>query len=301
MDKHRFLEAIRNGAVNPWPVYPGGKESSSPDYTSAAIQQGLASKEVTNMQTWANRPQINTPWGQQTWQSQATTDPATGQPVTSWQTDINLTPEQQQALDAQQRIGAGRSAGAETLLGQATQAFQTPFRWGAMPGVPGSVGEAQQGAYGKLSAMLQPGRMQQEESLKTRLSNMGLHEGSEAWNREHARLADQFATQDKQMLAQAMAEGRSDVTTQGMLRKEAVAEEAMRRGMTLNELNALLTGTQVGYPQGMAGAPNATAAAAQPTQYLSAANMAGQNQDQGSDWGSAIGGIASLAGTAMTF
>jgi len=288
-------------------------KGSTPDYTGAAMQQALASKEATNIQTWANRPQINTPWGQQTWQSQATVDPATGQPVTSWQTDINLTPEQQSALDAQMRIGAGKSAGAETLVGQAVQNFQTPMNWNAIPGRaaalrPQDYASEQQRAYGIMSQMLQPGRQQEQAALETKLANMGLPRGSQAWEREMASMRDRFSQQDKSMMAQALAEGRLNVGGQfGMQqqaaefaekqRQAAIGEEAQRRGMTLNELNALLTGSQVSMPQ----MPSFSQATKSETpQLLQAAQMQGQaNESGGMDWGSLIGTAAKVGGMAM--
>jgi hypothetical protein len=84
------------------------------------------------------------------------------------------------------------------------------------------------------------------------------------------------------------------------MRQQAIAEEAQRRGMPLNEMNALLNGQQVNMPQGFANAPNTTANAAQPIQSLAAAQAQGNFQSQNqNDWGSAIGGIASVAGVAM--
>lgn len=306
----------------------GGKSAPSapppPDFRGAALEQAAASKELTTQQTWANRPTINTPWGQQTWQAGSGVDPSTGQAITNWTTNVNLTPEGQSALNAQQRIQEGRSEGAETLLGQSVGNFQSPFNWGGLPRAPGNAPGAedisgrQQGAFQKLSAMVQPGRMQEQESLEVQLANMGLPRNSEAWNRAKSQLSNQWASQDERLLAQAMAEGRTDATSQfGMnqqsadqqqrFRQQAIAEEAQRRGMTLNELNALLTGQQVSMPQmpnfqpaQAAQAPNLLGAASSLGQYnLGNAQLAAQSG--GSDWGSGIAGIASLAGAAAPY
>jgi hypothetical protein len=295
----------------------GGSAPPPPDYRGAAIEQAAGSKEAMTTATWANRPTVNTPWGQQTWSATGGVDPSTGQPITQWTQNINLTPEEQAALNAQQGIQQGRSQAAQTLLGQATGAFQTPFNWQGLPTAPGQAAQpgdvagAQQNAYQKMSAMLQPGRMQQEAGLETRLANMGLPMNSEAFTRAKAGLADQWAQQDKGLLAQALAEGRADVGQQfGMaqqaigqqsgLRMQAIAEEAQRRGMTLNELNALLTGQQVTMPTGMGQPPGATAGTAQAPQTLTAAGMAGNYglgaAGQQADYtGAAIGGAAAIA------
>jgi hypothetical protein len=62
---------------------------------------------------------------------------------------------------------------------------------------------------------------------------------------------------------------------QNKLRQQAISEQMMRRQMSLNEMNALLTGQQVQMPT----MPQFNgSAASQPTQYLPAAQMQGQAQ-----------------------
>jgi hypothetical protein len=123
----------------------GKSAPAAPDYTGAAKEQATASADITNQQTWANRPTLNTPWGSQTWDTSSAVDPATGKPVTQWTSNINLTPEQQAALDSQQNIQQGRSNAAETLLGQATSNFQKPIDWNSLPAQAGSVTPGQMG------------------------------------------------------------------------------------------------------------------------------------------------------------
>lgn len=126
-----------------------GKKSAppAPDYTAAAEKQAASSEKVTNQQTWANRPDITTPWGTQTWTPTPTYDPTTGQTVQKWAQNITLSPEQQAALDSQMRIQQGRSDAAEQLLGQATSAFQSPVDYSNLPQGGQSVNAAQlQGA-----------------------------------------------------------------------------------------------------------------------------------------------------------
>lgn len=306
MNIQRFLEALRQGAVDPVHAarYHGGGKSAppQPDYRGAALEQAQAGKENLTQQTWANRPTVNTPWGQQSWESGSTTDPATGQPVTQWTQNITLSPEQQAAQSAQADITQGRSEAAKTLLGQSTEAFQKPFDWAGQPAVPGSVSDAQKGAYQTMSAALEPGRSRAVSSLDTKLANMGLPMGSEAYKNAQRDQGDIFAQQDKQVLAQAMGEGRSDVATQQQMRQAGIAEEAQRRGMTLNELNALLTGQQVSMPQmpgfsqaGVAQAPNLLGAAQSAGDYgLKAA-------EQGTDWGQLAGAAMQGAGMAKMF
>jgi hypothetical protein len=306
MNMQRWLEALRQGAVDPDHAarYHGGGKGAppAPDYAGAAAQQGAASQAAQTSATYANRPTVNTPFGSQTWGTGTMVDPATGQTVTTWEQNLNLSPAQQAALNAQQNITRGRSQAAQTLLGQATGAFGTPFNWDDLPDTPGSVSEAQKNAYATMSAALEPGRTQQRAGLDTKLANMGLGMDSEAARRAQFQLGEQFAQQDKGLLAQALGEGRQDIASQQALRTAGIAEEAQRRGMPLNELNALLTGQQVSMPQ----MPSFQAAgAATPANLLGAATQQGQYQlggmNQGIDWGSLAGTAAIGAGMAGMF
>ena len=321
-----FIEAALRGSPDPWwdsVLHGGGGKGApaAPDYLSAALGQSQASKELATQNTWANRPTVNTPWGSQTWGTGTTTDPSTGQQVTTWNQNINLSPDQQAALDSQQAIQQGRSGAAQQLLGQATSATATPFDYSKMPGAPtqaaqgGDIAGAQQNAYSQMSQMLQPQRQQQQEQLDTRLANMGLPMGSEAGNRAGQQLQSQWTQEDKNLLGQAMQQGQSEqaqqygqqaasINQQQQLRNSAIAEEAQRRGMPLNELNALLTGQQVGMPQMPSFAP---ATQGQTPDLLGAAQSGGQyglgatqlNQNAGNQYGQLAGTAASLGMTAM--
>jgi hypothetical protein len=256
----------------------------------AAQQQAQASKEVTAQQTWANRPELNTPWGSQTWQTSSAIDPATGLPVTKWTGNVTLSPEEQAALDSQQRIQQGRSDTAETLLGQATGAFETPFDWGSLPQVPGSTTDASNAAFQRMQDFMAPTRERQQARLENQLVNQGLRRGSEAYRNAMSDLDDQFTREDQAFMTQAGQEGRSDIQTSQGLRQAAIDEQIKRRGMTLNELNALLSGQQVNMPN----MPNVMPAGkAEGLQSL----QANAQKDQGSDWGSAVGAGASAIGT----
>jgi hypothetical protein len=359
----------------------GGKGSPppAPNYAAAAEKQGESSKEVTNMQTWANRPNQNTPFGSIDWQSQATTDPATGQAVTQWTQNYNLTPESQRALDSQMQMQQGRSDLAQSFMGRVENEYAQPFNWGGLPDRGGNVqgsdfqrlgqspqlqtsmqtqgvqnrvnfddNPSLQGANPQerqrieqaLFDRMSPIHQQQQSALDAKLANQGITMGSAAYNREMQRIGDQqsrerfnalemggsemarmnqmalanrqqmtnedlaganlynsannqafnqalqagqfgnTAMQNQQAMnlgtagfnnqagQQQFAQGMQQSQYQNQLRQQGIAEEMQRRGMSLNEMNALLTGQQVNMQQ----MPQFNAAAAsQATQYLPAA------------------------------
>lgn len=117
----------------------GGKGAKTPDYAGAAAQQAQSSKEVTNMQNYANRPTQSTPWGQTSWNTSGGIDPATGQPVTKWEQTQTLSPELQAALNDQIAIQGGRSELAKGFLDRVQQEYSRPFDWHNLPAGGGYV------------------------------------------------------------------------------------------------------------------------------------------------------------------
>jgi hypothetical protein len=88
-----------------------------------------------------------------------------------------------------------------------------------------------------------------------------------------------------------------------VLRQQAIAEQAQRRGMSLNEMNALLTGQQVSMPNmpsfnqaGISQTPQLMDAAK--NQYSAAMDAYNAQQQQQANM---MGGLTSLASTAMMF
>jgi hypothetical protein len=113
----------------------GGKGSAPPppDYIGAANTQAAASKELTNIQNFANRPTINTPFGSQSWMTSATTDPATGQYVTSWTQNNTLAPGLQDALNAQIGLQNERSQLAGSFMDRVSSEYSRPFDYQSLP------------------------------------------------------------------------------------------------------------------------------------------------------------------------
>jgi hypothetical protein len=104
-----------------------------PDYLGLARQQAAENQQNLTSQTWANRPTIETPWGSQTWETNEAIDPATGQRVTQWTGRLNLSPQQQAALDSQMAVQMGLSNQAETFLGRVRDSMSQPFDWSNLP------------------------------------------------------------------------------------------------------------------------------------------------------------------------
>lgn len=197
-----------------------------PDYAGAAQAQANSSREVTEQQTWANRPTINTPFGQQTWEVTPQWDPSTGQYLNSWTQNTNLTPESQAALDSQMRLQQGRSSLAESLLGRAQDEYGDTMDWSQFdqlagtpqgqqfsqnPDVPNYTPEeiqreldtqnlqnvdpsqryskeAEDAIYGQWAQRMDPQFARDTDALRTQLYNSGLKEGDAAYDTEMEKL-----------------------------------------------------------------------------------------------------------------
>lgn len=367
----------------------GGKSSAppAPDYTGAAQAQAGASKELTNMQNYANRPTQNTPFGTQSWGTQAVVDPATGQPVTQWTQNTTLAPGLQSALDSQIGLQNSRSQLAGGFMGRVSDEYSQPFDYQNLP----AMAQANQPANLQTSSTdytpglstsfnfgsplpqfdssyrdtvanqmmdrMRPTHDYQQGQLETKLANQGFTQGSEAYNRalnelnqrqsterfnaldqsgnEAQRLynmqmgtaqqgyqqnlgAAQFQNQalgqanaldlanmqaGNQAVGQQYGLNQSFADAQNRLRQQAIAEQSQRRGMSLNEMNALLSGQQVQMPQmpsfstaQRSETPNILGA----TQMGYDAQLGAYNADQAA-FGNLLGAGAQLGSAAFMF
>tara|TARA_R110002051_G_scaffold325625_1_gene429513 strand:- start:19052 stop:20326 length:1275 start_codon:yes stop_codon:yes gene_type:complete len=359
-----------------------GKKSTPavPDYRGAAEEQAESSRLNTEQQTWANRPDQYTPFGSQTWQQEKEWDPTTKQYLNKWAQTTNLDPESQAALDAQQRIGAGRSQLAESLLGRVNQEYGDIIDWDNFPAMSGGLtagqyqpqgniqsaldfsslqdipdvegvrNRAESAMYERGASRLDPQYEQEEDKLRTRLLNQGFQEGDKGFQNEIDRFSNQKsddyanlrrdsiamggdeATRQFGMGMQGRQQGVSELTGQGQfgnqavqqmmaqqlglggarfgeaqqaanfqnqLRQQGISEEQLRRGMTLNEINAILSGQQVALP-GMPGFN--TASKSETTQYMDAADRGFQGEmDVQSMKNAATQGMMSGAAGMMSF
>lgn len=192
-----------------------GKSSpATPDYKGAAEATAAGSKEVTNAQTYANRPTQTNPWGTSTWGTSKGVDPSTGKAVTEWTQNQTLNETSQNALDSQLAVQQGRSDLGAGMIGSATNELQNPMDWdqyGEMRDGPqaegtdqsqlydgvGSVNagtydkghdeyrnEAENALYDRSSTRLDTRFGQGQNDIEVKLAGQGLAPGDEAYDRE---------------------------------------------------------------------------------------------------------------------
>ena len=293
----------------------GGKSSPEPpDYTSAAIASGESSREVTEQSTWANRPDQYTPWGSTTWQNRQVWDPSTSQYLNRWSQFTTLDPDAQAALDAQMELQRKRSELGGSLYGRMESELLPAMEWedlGEREAI--DKGEwyqqsAEDALYGRATSRLDPQWDRKRSDLEATLAARGLRPDDPAYQRAMNELdmAETDAYNQAQWQA-TIGSGQEAQRIFGMdldrakymsdVRNQELAEQMQKRGFTLNEINALLHGQQVGMPSMPSFSQAGTAA---PVDYMGAAQAqygaeqdafsAQQAQSQGM-----MSGIASVA------
>lgn len=296
----------------------GSDPPPAPDYTGAANAQAQSSREVTEQQSWANRPDQFTPFGSQTWQNQQVWDPSTQQYLNRWAQNTTVNPRLQPAVDAQMDTTVNRSKLGADISNRLRSDFGQTMDWNQF----GDKVEArdygdtatlrnrmEDNLYNRATSRLDPQWGNRESDLQTRLYNMGAKEGDPAYNRAMQEFGrdrnDAYQQAQYGAVAGGGVEQANEIGMGGQIlgqqsqaRQQAIAEELQRRGTNLNEMNAIISGQQVGVPS----MPSFnTAQASQPVQALQAAQLTGQAQLDAFNAKNAqtqgmLAGIGSIAG-----
>lgn len=289
-----------------------GKKSTPPppDYTAAAEATAAGNKELVQEQTRANRPDQFTPWGSNTWQ-----EGEDGR----WTQNIELTPQQQQALQSQFDITQGRSNLAQNMFGRVGEEYGDLMNWDQFGDYKKDLGtgdEARQSAidamYGQATSRLDPRMAQAKEDMEAQLRGQGLRPGDEAYDYAMARQNEAETDAYNQAMFSAIQKGgaegsrvfdmnKQSAAFDNQVRQSQIAEEMQKRGFSLNEINAILSGQQIAMP----GMPSfSQAGVSQAADYMGAAqnqysaDMDAFNADQAA-MNSMMSGAGSMASMFM--
>lgn len=257
---------------------PSAPAAPDPKETAAASMGTNVGTAIAN----AGLNSVNqiTPDGSLTYETighESYTDPYTGQTyqIPKRQATQTLSEAGQQVFDTNNitkqniaNIGAEQSGRIQGLLG-------TPLDLS---------NEAVEGRLFELgSKRLDPRFATEETNLRTTLANKGIKEGSAAWNSEMGRLG----------------EGRNDAYNQLALqgRGQAVQEMLTERNAPINEISALLSGSQVSQPN-FINAPQSTIPTTDTAGIINQdySNRMGAYNQQMSQWNGVMGGLMGMGG-----
>jgi hypothetical protein len=226
------------------------KAPAAPDPTVTAQAQTASNKETAYWNALLNNVNQVTPYGTLTYadSSGGVYDPNKPPQFTS---TINLTPEAQSILDKQMQSENALAQLGVDQLGRIQSAASTPFSFSGLTPVfgEGDALTAQTRAEEALMSRLDPQFQRDEESLRTRLINQGIGQGSEAYNREFERFNQ--AKNDARMQSVLSGQQYASALLGDSLtrRNQGIQEYTTQRNAPLNEYNAFMSGTQVENPQ----------------------------------------------------
>ena len=203
----------------------------APDPVATAQAQANYNQQTAATTQAMNMVDQTSPWGSSVYDQigQQTIIGADGKPiqVPKYSQTTTLSPEQQ-AIFEQTQTAQGNIAGLASDQSEFMRDYlKDPFEFDNQ--------DAENWAYDIASPRILAQQGQNDASLRTVLANKGIKEGSAAWNAEMNR----------------MTQGNSDQLNQLALtgRGQAFNEALATRNQPIQELSALLSGSQVSMPQ----------------------------------------------------
>ena len=259
----------------------GKKAPKAPDpYATAAAQGGMNRDTAITQMQLNSGTQVN-PWGtvstEQTGQNSFVDSQGKTVYTPKFTQTTTLSPEQQ-AIFNQSQAAEGNLAGiANEQSAFLKDYLNKPFEF--------NNSDAEKWAFDLASPRIRQGQMQAEDTLRSTLANKGIREGSAAWNAEMSRMTNANTDQMNQLA----------LTGRGQAFSEAMAS----RNQPINEITALLSGSQVSNPAQMSGAmPQTGVAGVDYTGLVNQkyqADMANYQNKMGGLFGLASAGIGLLS------
>jgi hypothetical protein len=262
-----------------------------PDYQGAAVAQGQANKDAAIASSQLSNPNVSNPYGTQT--VSYTIDPATGNPIPNIKQTFS--PGQQAIFDSNQQLqqqtanlGLQGAKNASGILGQT-------FDINSIPGLDKTAID-RNSVRDALVARATDANNIDRDNVRSTLVAQGIPVGSEAYNREFARL-------DRNMNdARQQAEiGAGQAEQQAMAARQQMIQEALiQRQTPLNEIASLRSGSQLSPLQfsGVSGQQVAAAPIFGATQAQGTRDLGQYNTDMNYVLGQkslAVGGISKAA------
>jgi len=271
---------------------------AAPDYTGAALAQGVNNIETAQLQGRLNNPNVNTPYG-----SKSVTFGDDNQPT------INeyLSPAEQGLYDQNTQIKGDLLNTSQDALSRVSGVMGTD--WGdTVAGAPevtkyGDLNNSNQVAQA-LRDRYQPQMDERRQQGMDDLLIQGHGRGGDAWNTQ-ARDFDQTEN-DFNLAAIVQSENEKRANDAAQIGAETadrgryMQEQSFNRNVPLNEVNALRSGNQVTPYQYQGYQPTNVQSAPLFDATLAAGNNAQQNfQNQNQQYGDFWSGVGQLGGAAV--
>ena len=246
-------------------------KSKGPDAAGAAAAQGVADRNTARDVTYADRPDQYNPWGSIKWSQEMVTDPATGEQTTKWTQNQDLSKDSQALYNDQLGQMRSKNALAGGMMGRISDELGAAPDWSQFGDVQGLDydptqirGMAEDAAYNKETARLDPQFQGRREEKMIELRNRGLREGDQAYDSAVSGMASDQASAYEQARLGATATGRQEADQMyqqqmgssqyaNALREQQIAEYLGKRGHSLSEQERLNEGSGLTDLAAMAG------------------------------------------------
>lgn len=249
---------------------------------TAAAQSGMNRDTAVSSQLLNMVDQTN-PWGSVKYNQTGTTGytDSQGKWVTlpTFAQTTTLSPEQQAIFNSTQGAQTNLANIAKDQSKQVQDTLSTPFKFDNQ--------DAADWSYDLAQTRIAPQQQQNKQDLDNRLISQGIHPGTAAWDREQSRLSMANTDQNNQLA----------LTGRG----QAFSESLATRNQPLNELSALLSGSQVSNPAQMSSPTPQTQVGGVDYTGLVSDNYKAKLASSQSALGGLFGLAGSLGGAAMKF
>jgi hypothetical protein len=213
----------------------------APDYRGAAQAQGAANVDAARTQGRINNPNVINPYGTQTvtW---------VGDQPTLTQT---LSQPQQALLNQRQgtqwTLGNVAQQGADALTGVIGRGVD----FSGAPPAPGSATDTRGKVMDAMMSRVDEDTARQRDELNSNLVAAGIRPGTKAYDDKMALLDRGYNDARNQAFLASGQEAQRDFGMDSQRRREAIGEYLSQRQVPLNEITALMSGSQVSNPFSM--------------------------------------------------
>tara|TARA_R110000787_G_scaffold15048_1_gene46318 strand:- start:273 stop:1349 length:1077 start_codon:yes stop_codon:yes gene_type:complete len=231
-----------------------GKSASAPaapDPAATAAAQGAINEATAETQARLNRVNEIGPYGSSLYSK---TDGGDGS--SDYTRTTTLDPAQQAILDQQNVITGDLNTLAGDQLGRVSTALADPYSYDGLPSAPTADAAARQqtidALYGQYASRLDPRFADEQTAQLTSLANQGIAVGSDAYTKAMESFGrtknDAYTSASNQAVASGGAEQNRLFGLQSNERERAIQEYTAQRNAPLNEVTALMSGTQIQNP-----------------------------------------------------
>ena len=224
---------------------------AAPDPYATAAAQGAMNKETAETQARLNRVDEYTPYG-----SSVYTKTDGGDGSSDYTRTTTLDPAQQAIVDQQTGISGQLNELAGDQITRVEGSLSNPYSYEGMPDAPVADAAARQqtidAMYNQYESRLNPQFADAQTALETQLANQGIGVGSDAYTKamesQGRTRNDAFQSAMNASVTGGGAEQSRLFGLQGNARERAIQEYERIRNAPLNEVSALMSGTQINNP-----------------------------------------------------